>query len=363
VPPSAPRPIEGPLGSEHWIVEACRRTGLAAAEAVLEAAKAGSPLPPSAWEALIAFGATEELVLAAICAASATRAADLEQVGPQLANLLPHPVALRYRAVPVRVERGTIYIATSNPLSETLERDAGFATGRRVEMLTASPRAISIAIEAIYGQRRTSGEVAVPAARGASATTQRSTPTPLSNPSIGRPTPHAGTVIPTTGEGQVKGGGDATASDPRNAAAEGVDRVLAEAFRLRASDLHFEPTPDGTVLVRMRVDGALSDLTRFSAEQAPSIIRRLKIMAQMDIADSLRPQDGRASSTYEGRTLDLRMSTLPLGGNLEKVVLRVLDGGVNLSIDQLGFTATEYARVERVVGMPEGLILVVGPTG
>jgi type IV pilus assembly protein PilB len=345
---SAPRPTDGLLGSEHWIVEACRRAGLVAADAVLDAAKNGTPLPRSAWDALIAFGATEEAVLAAVCAASATHPADLEAVGPQLATVLPQSVAVRYHAVPLRVERGRVHIATSNPLSETLERDAGFATGRRVEMWSASPRAIARAIDAIYS---------TDASRSGTASVTRSTPTPLSNAAIGRPTPHSATVVPATPTEPAAN--DAT----RNGAAEGVDRVLAEAFRLRASDLHFEPTPDGTVLVRMRVDGALSDLTRFSAEQAPSIIRRLKIMAQMDIADSLRPQDGRASATFEGRPLDLRVSTLPLGGNLEKVVLRVLDGGMNLSIDQLGFTATEYARVERVVGMPEGLILVVGPTG
>ncbi|HYD55226.1 MAG TPA: ATPase, T2SS/T4P/T4SS family [Gemmatimonadaceae bacterium] len=317
----------GVLGPEQWIVDACRRAGMPAAEAVHGAARQGMPLPPSAWEALVAFGATEADVLAAVCAASATRPALLAPLGPEAAALMPAALAARHGVVPVRLDRGALVVATSNPLHEDVERGLAAALRRRVEIETASPRAIAQAASAIYPD-------------GDAATT--------------RTTPRHSASIPVV---------DAPwAADPVGAA-EQVDRALTEAMRAGASDLHFEPQPDGVVLVRVRLDGALGDVARVPPDLAPAIIRRLKIMARMDIADSLRPQDGRASFDFEGRAVDLRVSTLPLGMNLEKVVVRVLDGATTLRLDQLGFTTSELGRVERVVGMPEGLVLVVGPTG
>ncbi len=142
-----------------------------------------------------------------------------------------------------------------------------------------------------------------------------------------------------------------------------LDQILATALRERASDVHLEPKKDG-MLVRFRVDGALYDAGRVPPETAPSLVSRVKVTANLDIADRIRPQDGRASTPLSGRPIDLRVSTLPLGGVGEKVVIRILDAQVSaIGMDRLGFTPGELQRLHRFLGLQEGMILATGPTG
>ncbi|HEV8216474.1 MAG TPA: ATPase, T2SS/T4P/T4SS family, partial [Gemmatimonadaceae bacterium] len=141
-----------------------------------------------------------------------------------------------------------------------------------------------------------------------------------------------------------------------------VDDLLAAGIASRASDIHIEAEEQG-IAVRHRVDGVLAVVRRLPRNVGPALVSRIKILSGLDIADRLRPQDGRARIAVNGVAVDLRVSTLPASHG-EKVVVRVLDGrGAIVTLDGMGFHPDELARVERLLEAREGLILVTGPTG
>jgi len=141
-----------------------------------------------------------------------------------------------------------------------------------------------------------------------------------------------------------------------------VSRILAEAAEKGASDIHIEPQDDN-VLIRVRVDGVLRELTSISLEHRAAVVSRIKILANMDIAERRIPQDGRFLMRYRGQRLDLRVSTLPTHFG-EKVVIRLLDPRSTLmAFDQLGLSTEHSSELNRMLALPQGMLLVTGPTG
>jgi len=141
-----------------------------------------------------------------------------------------------------------------------------------------------------------------------------------------------------------------------------VSRILAEAAEKGASDIHIEPQ-DETLLIRIRVDGVLRELTSIDIEHRAAIVSRIKILANIDIAERRIPQDGRFLMRYKGQRLDLRVSTLPTHFG-EKVVIRLLDPRSTLmAFDQLGLSTRDATELVRILGLPQGMLLVTGPTG
>ncbi|HVZ76944.1 MAG TPA: ATPase, T2SS/T4P/T4SS family, partial [Gemmatimonadaceae bacterium] len=141
-----------------------------------------------------------------------------------------------------------------------------------------------------------------------------------------------------------------------------VDEILGAGVAAHASDIHIEPEEQG-IAVRHRVDGVLRLARTLPRGVAPSLVSRIKILSGLDIADRLRPQDGRARVAVNGAAVDLRISTLPASHG-EKVVIRVLDRrSTVLSLDAMGFLPAEYERIDALLQCREGLILVTGPTG
>ena len=141
-----------------------------------------------------------------------------------------------------------------------------------------------------------------------------------------------------------------------------VNTLLSGAVQDRASDSHVEPGEDA-VRVRYRVDGVLHEVTTQPKKAHAGIVSRLKIMAELDIAERRLPQDGRISLRAAGRAVDLRVSTLPTVYG-EKVVMRILDkSSILLELADLGFLEGNYERYERSFRKPYGMILVTGPTG
>jgi type IV pilus assembly protein PilB len=141
-----------------------------------------------------------------------------------------------------------------------------------------------------------------------------------------------------------------------------VDLILAQAIRDGASDIHFEPF-ESLFQVRYRIAGALYDMAPPPHHLALPVISRIKVLADLDIAEQRVPQDGRIKLTVEGRPVDLRVSTLPTEFG-ESVVLRVLDKSVvNLDLDVLGMPADVLAGVRGVARRPNGIFIVTGPTG
>jgi len=304
---------------DRWLVEALHQAGHPAADRLRPAR--------TAWEALEAAGATSDEILTVACNLSASRPADLSDVGPAQAKLLSASLARSYEAVAVRLDGPVLEIATSNPLGHNLEVDLAFACGKRTRVTVASPQAIRAAYERIYGE---SADL---------------------------------TGAPRLSWVEVKPPGQPAAAPTRGAAVDKLDAILADALDQRASDIHLEPR-DGDLMVRVRVDGVLHEVTRVPAAIAPLLMSRLKIAAGLDIAERRRPQDGRATTRFDGRHIDLRISTLPLGDRFEKAVIRVLDAtATDFNLGALGFTAAERYRLDQLLGFAEGMMLVTGPTG
>jgi general secretion pathway protein E len=141
-----------------------------------------------------------------------------------------------------------------------------------------------------------------------------------------------------------------------------LDTLFIEAIEARASDIHIEPKPQ-SVMVRVRVDGALRQLTSLNSDQGPPIISRLKILADLDVANSRSPQDGRASIIVRGRPIDVRVSTVPAAYG-ESVAVRILDrSAIELDFEQLGLVGVTGKILSGLIGKPHGLTIMTGPTG
>jgi type IV pilus assembly protein PilB len=141
-----------------------------------------------------------------------------------------------------------------------------------------------------------------------------------------------------------------------------VSLIILEAFRNRASDIHLEPLPK-KFRVRYRIDGVLHEVDSPPKRLQSAIISRVKIMANMSIAEKRLPQDGRIQINVMGRDLDLRVSSIP-SNHGESIVMRILDKeGLMLGLPQLGFFSDDQQTFERMIGLSDGILLVTGPTG
>ncbi len=141
-----------------------------------------------------------------------------------------------------------------------------------------------------------------------------------------------------------------------------LNTFLIEAIRQKASDIHFEPQEEG-FLVRFRIDGILQIRASPSLEYQDAILTRIKVMAQLDIAERRLPQDGRMKLKMGGREIDFRVSTLPVIYG-ERIVLRILDKkNLELGLDHIGMREKMVEEVRKLLQVPEGIFLVTGPTG
>jgi type IV pilus assembly protein PilB len=141
-----------------------------------------------------------------------------------------------------------------------------------------------------------------------------------------------------------------------------VRSIISEAVDRGVSDVHFAPD-DGTLTVRFRIDGVMVDAARVPRSQAPAVISRIKILADLDISEKRLPQDGRIGIVIDGRRIDIRVAVMPLVGG-ESAVLRILDAGRSpLSLDQLGMSAADLERLATGLRRTQGGILATGPTG
>ncbi|MCQ2372995.1 MAG: GspE/PulE family protein [Phascolarctobacterium sp.] len=141
-----------------------------------------------------------------------------------------------------------------------------------------------------------------------------------------------------------------------------VEAIFSCSLQLNASDIHVEPGVEVT-RVRIRIDGLLKELCRLPMIKHNSILSRIKLLSELDISERRLPQDGHLTVEFQGRSIDMRISTLPTI-NGEKMVIRLLDKNINLrSLDKLDLTRDNYNKYEKLIRSPNGLILVTGPTG
>ena len=141
-----------------------------------------------------------------------------------------------------------------------------------------------------------------------------------------------------------------------------VNQIIVDAFKMRASDIHLEPLAKRFRL-RYRIDGVMQEMKSPPKRLQPSIIARLKIQANMSISEHRIPQDGRIQSKVGNKLIDLRVSCLPTSHG-ESIVMRILDKeGLRLGLPELGFFTDDQQKFERMIALPDGILLVTGPTG
>lgn len=294
--------------------------------------------PESIWEAIVEREwMDDKTVVALVSTHFGMRAAPLDALGAQARELLPETLARRYKVLCAESGEGWIGIATSNPNDLDCERAIGFATGRRVRMLLASPLVIAARTDELYRPEN----VVERLLENVSAKYEVE--------SISEEYDENAMEITGAGEGE-------------RPIMRLVDYILAEGIAQRASDVHIE-TEEAEVTVKYRIDGVLRQVMTLPRAVGVPLVSRIKIMSGLDIADRLRPQDGRARVAVNGIPVDLRISTLPASHG-EKVVVRILDQrAMVLSLDKIGLRPDEQQRLRALLELREGFVLVTGPTG
>ncbi len=247
---------------------------------------------------------------------------------PTVAGLIPEGVAKRHRALPYAERDGKLLVAMSDPANVYALDDIRTITGRDIQPVVATAADV---VAAIRKFSHLEGSVEALTAEAAE---------------------QSDDVGPADAETAVE---DAPI-------VKLVHMVLTRAVEDRASDIHIEPT-ESDVRIRFRVDGVLHEMMRSPRNIHSGLVSRLKVMGDMNIAEKRVPQDGRVGLKVSGRSVDLRLATLPTVFG-EKVVIRILDKeSVLLKLEQLGFLEDSYKRFETSFRKPYGAIFVTGPTG
>ena len=280
----------------------------------------------------------EEEFYRAIADALGTEVIDLETVEftPQTLRLIPVGLARLHRALPLGTHDQTVRVALVDPLDTQTIDDLRFAVGRDLEVLVAPSLKIEERLRLHYGEDTSSLE------------------------DVLRQLGEAG-ELRTLGHEESK---EANIEVEANATPiiRFVDLILYQAIQARASDIHFEPF-ENEFKVRYRVDGVLYEMAPPPRHLALPVVSRVKVMANMNIAERRLPQDGRIQKNVAGRSVDLRVSTLPTQFG-ESVVLRVLDRStVQLDLGQLGMPENVLNYILEVIERPNGIFIVTGPTG
>jgi type II secretory ATPase GspE/PulE/Tfp pilus assembly ATPase PilB-like protein/ActR/RegA family two-component response regulator len=297
-----------------------------------EPASAPGPL----WEILVQRKLLADAdILQAIAKRFRIPVADLAKVDPKLQQAVPEQVARRFNVVPVGQTDSYLEIATANPFDIDAEKMLAFATGREVRMLLGSPTTIRHRLDELY----------------------------RNDDVVNRLLEGIGGDFEVKNIEDVEEEAAASAEEAsQRPIIRLVDVMLADGVTSRASDIHVEPI-EGGVVVRYRIDGVLRQVMKIPRNAGLPLISRIKIMSGLDIADRLRPQDGRARVSVNGEPVDLRVSTLPASLG-EKVVIRILSQRATvLSLDALGMHKDEQESVRGLLSAKEGILLVTGPTG
>ncbi len=295
----------------------------------------------SLWERVLDARLLPEAdVLAALSARCRLPIADLGTVDAQGRDALPEALARRYRVVPVSVTDALLVVATANPFDVGAEQALAFATGREVRMALASPPRIREKLDELYGTHVNDGTVA--------------------DMLSGLDGLEGAELVEEIADDETD---LLTAEASSRPIIKLVNVLLADGIISRASDIHIE-SGEQSVVVRYRIDGVLRQAMTIPRKAGIPLISRVKIMAGMDIADRLRPQDGRARvSQASGAPVDLRISTLPATHG-EKVVIRILNTqSTALALPSLGLYPDEQDGVRRMLAHKEGVVLCTGPTG
>ena len=288
-------------------------------EALVQARRAGTRI----GEALIDMQmATEEQVARALCRQSKLPFVDLGKAKPDAAvlALVDSKVVEEYDTVPIKKAGNQIFLAIRDPAQVYQGDGLQFVLNADIKFALTTPTSLTNAKAEYYG--------------------------------VGEKVERKGAAALDT-----KDEGDDEAPIIRL-----VQKMLEDALRQRASDIHVEPMAD-RIRVRFRVDGVCFEASSLPKDIQNAILSRIKIMAAMDIAEKRKPQDGRIQIDLFGRPIDVRVSALPASHG-ESIVMRLLDKETALvGLEGLGFGAKDHERFNKIISRPNGIFLVTGPTG
>ncbi len=290
------------------------------------------------WEALVGADlVTDEELLAHLSTRFRLKLADLTRSQQNARDIVPEQVARQYHILPVTMSDSYLEIATANPFDLDCEKTLAFATGREVRILLASPTPLRAKLDEFYRPVNAIGQLL----EGMETDTE---------------------IIHQPEEDELEDLAVSEEEASQRPVVRLVDLILSEGVAARASDIHIEPE-EGGVAVRYRIDGVLRQVMKIPRAAGIPLISRIKIISGLDIADRLRPQDGRARIGINGVGVDLRVSTLPASVG-EKVVIRILDSSQTvLDLEALGLSLEESGAIKELLDFRDGVILVTGPTG
>ena len=251
--------------------------------------------------------------------------------GEALTKILKAPQAHKYVVLPVADEAGKLTLLAKDPFNSSVISELSFILQKDIELAVADPAQVEAAVTRVYGEATSSS------------------------------------MEDLLGEFSEVDTAAVTDEDVTKQASQApiirfVDLVLQEGVKAKASDIHFEPF-EHEFRIRLRIDGSLYEMAPPPKNLASAVIARVKVLSSLNIAERRVPQDGRIKTTISGRQIDLRVSTLPTQFG-ESVVLRILDKTVvNLSLEALSMQDDIKEGIRGMVGRPNGIFIVTGPTG
>ena len=323
-------------GSVHWLVRVAERAGLTGSEPL--------DVPPGtqareAWPVIVrAFSISEQRLAELVAEYFRLEAADLAEAAANAVLLIPEAMARKHHIYPVQESDRHLVVATCDPTDVEAERALGFSTGRTAVFEVASPQAIQDALDNHFAP-----EKAVETLLGSLESEMEDADSAVK-------------MVEDMGPEHIST--DDVQSTP---VVKLTNLILRDGIAEGASDIHIEPGRR-TGSIRYRVDGVLRKHMDLPMSALNRIISRIKILSKLDIADRLRPQDGKARVRIKDLSYDLRVSTLPAGG-AEKCVIRVLDSNISPKLDELGLPDFELGRMRGLISNRDGLVIVTGPTG
>ena len=324
-----------PSVSVHWLVRIAERAGLGADERA--DLPAGAPIE-DAWKVVMrAYHIDEPELCRLVASYYRLEVANFKSADPNAALLLQEAMCRKHHIFPLFEEDRHVVIATCDPTDVEMERAVGFSTGRTAVFQVASPNQIQDSLDG-----RFSPEKQVESLLG----------------SLEAEMDEADAVKLVEEMGPESVSEDDVRATP---VVKLTNLIITDGIAQGASDIHIEP---GRKIgsVRYRVDGVLRKHMDLPMSALNRVISRIKILSKLDIADRLRPQDGKARVRIRNLHYDLRVSTLPAAGS-EKCVIRILDSSASLTLDDLDLPGEELERLRGLMTHRDGIVVITGPTG
>jgi type II secretory ATPase GspE/PulE/Tfp pilus assembly ATPase PilB-like protein/ActR/RegA family two-component response regulator len=324
---------KGPTGAVHWLVRIAERAGLPARER--PDVPAGTRATEAWAQVTKAYQLSDQKLTELVAEYFRLKPANFADADPNAVLLIPEMMARKHHIFPLLEDDRHLIVATCDPTDVESERALGFSSGRTAHFQVASPSAIQEAldgrfspekaVEAFLGQLEEAGEDAVKLV-------EEMGPEAITEEDAG-----ATPVVKLT------------------------NLIIRDGISAGASDIHVEPGRKMGA-VRYRVDGVLRKHMDLPMTALNRVISRIKVLSRLDIADRLRPQDGKARVRIRNRGYDLRVSTIPAGG-AEKCVIRILDSSASMTLDDLALPKFELERLRNLLTHRDGVVIVTGPTG